>query len=741
MIQNLPAPLHLVLISRSEPDLPLGILRARDEMVEFISTDLQFSPAETRVFLDQILPTSIPAALVALLQARTEGWPAGLRLAALALQNKNPAEFEKTIQSFSGSHRYVSDYLIGEVFAAQPDPVQEFLLKTCILNRLTPSLCDALMDIHTSAATLAELERLNLFIVRLENTGDQTWYRYAPLFAESIQFLARQRLGEELLKAVFEKACAWYEYHGLVDEAIENALAAKAYDRAMQLIEKFIAIHDLSEMQTLGRWLENIPLPEILQHALICFTFAQITLYTRDRFAPATAASLEPYLAASESIWRSQGDQAHLGQLLSFRGTVIWWQAEIPKAFEFARLSLDALPESDALWRGNSQLIAGQAALIAGRVLEAQDSLLEARALSGAAQNNFGVLAAMQILSEVFYWLGELEQAELLDREILSDAVGVDSMLDDQVMASLNLSRIAYERNDIEQARIHAQRAADLGLQRLNDLLQVQACLQLALILAAENDPAGAVNLLKARQLQIQNPAWLRQIEDELAWLSLRSGDHSSLAGWLKILSVEQQEPYPSQKEARDFMLARLRMAEGRPEEAMLILEPWEQDAVSNGRVRSQVQALILKALANRTNLSKATALLNRALVIGQARGFRRIFLDEGLHMAELLQAALSVSTSRNLRLYAATLLQNFPPEMPATGLAAGSTYQTESLSQQELRVLRLLVAGYSNPAIAEQLVVSTNTIKTQVKSIYHKLNVNSRDQARDLARELKLLD
>ena len=300
LIQNLPAPLHLVLVSRSEPGLPLGLLRARDELVEFVTADLQFSPAETQAFLNELLPASLPPALVALLQARTEGWPAGLRLAALALQNKDPQEFEKTIQSFSGSHRYVSDYLIGEVFAAQPDPVQEFLLKTCMLNRLTPSLCDALMDSHTTAATLAELERLNLFIVRLEHTGDQTWYRYAPLFAELVQFLARQRLGEEALKAVFEKASVWYEYHGLVDEAIENALAAKAYDRTMQLIEKFIAIHDLSEMQTLGRWLENIPLPEILQHALICFTFAQITLYTSDRFAPATAASLEPYLAAAE---------------------------------------------------------------------------------------------------------------------------------------------------------------------------------------------------------------------------------------------------------------------------------------------------------------------------------------------------------------------------------------------------------------------------------------------------------
>jgi LuxR family maltose regulon positive regulatory protein len=195
------------------------------------------------------------------------------------------------------------------------------------------------------------------------------------------------------------------------------------------------------------------------------------------------------------------------------------------------------------------------------------------------------------------------------------------------------------------------------------------------------------------------------------------------------------------QKEARDFTLARLRLAEGRPEEVLLILEPWEQEAVSNGRVRSQVQALILQALANRTNPSKATALLNRALAIGQARGFRRIFLDEGLHLAELLQAGLLVSTSRNLRLYAAALLQNFSPEMSATGLAAGSTYQAESLSQQELRVLRLLVAGYSNPAIAEQLVVSTNTIKTQVKSIYHKLNVTSRAEAREVAHELKLLD
>ena len=741
LIQNLPAALHLLLISRGEPALPLGILRARAEIMELTSTDLQFSTAETQAFLTETLPVRLPPGLVTLLQERTAGWPAGLRLAALSLQNQPAEELEKDIQAFSGGHRFVSDYLIQEVFANQPGAVQDFLLKTCFLNRLTASLCDALIETGESAAILELLERNNLFIVRLENAGDQHWYRYNPIFAEAIQVLASQRLGEASLRLLNEKASAWYEYHGLLDEAIESALAANSYDRSMLLIEKFIEIHDLSEMHTLGRWLEHIPQTQLLLHPAICFTFAQVSLYSSDRFAAASAARLEPYLQAAEATWRSQGNQARLGQLLSFRGTVAWWQADFQKALDCARQSLDVLPESDALWRGNSLLIVTQAALNAGQVLEAQDTALEARALLGSAQNTYGVLAATQLLSEIFYWQGELEQADLLSRQILAEAVGDESMLDDQGVASLNLARTSYERNELSQAGSHARHALELAESRANELLQVQACLLLANILEAENNLAEAHELLKSRLAHIHKTALIHEIQDGMALLSIRSGDIASLAGWLKALSAQAQPASLIQKETRSFIVARLHLAEGHLQEALAVLEPWEQDAAQNGRLRSQVLALGLQALGMRANPTKAALALTQALSLGQTKGYRRIFLDEGAQMAELLQATLAGPVNRSTRVYTATLLHLFPADVPGNEKTAGSILRTEPLSQQEQRVLRLLAAGLSNPDIARELVVSTNTIKTQVKSIYHKLNVSSRSQAREVARELKMLE
>lgn len=748
LLQHLSESLHLVFITRSEPELPLGILRARDELVEIGAEDLRFSQAEAEAFLQGTLPTPLAPSTVANLLQKTEGWPAGLRLVTLASQNKRgAAEIGKLVESFSGSDRYVADYLIHEVFQNQPEETQSFLLRTSFLRRLTGSLCDAILETSHSAAVLEQLERDNLFLVQLERTGEQTWYRYNPLFAEALQYLARQRLGPASLRGLFEKASDWYEYHGLFDEAIEMALTATLFERAMTLIEKFIEIHDLSEFRTLARWLAQVPQPEVLRHPAICFTYAQVLLYSTDRFAPATAARLEPFLQAAESAWRSAGASQRLGQLLSFRGNVTWWQGELPKAFTYARQALEILPEHDVFWRGNSLLSLGYEALSAGQIQEAQDKVLEARALLGAAQNQYGVLAATQFLAEIFYWQGELESAEQLNRQIQSEAVGDESMLDDQGIAALNLAQIAYERNDLPAAEEFALHALALARQRANEMLQVGATLRLAYLQSARSEAGGGRDLLKSLEAKIQNPNLLREIQHAKAWIALRAGEAASLDWWVNLVSAENENVLPLQKEREAFTLARLRIAQGRLEEAHRLLAPWRAEAAQQGRVRSQVEALCLEALAYYadTSLPDAARAMEEALALGQAKGFRRLFLDQGPRLAALLQATLSnrspsTMLRTSLNLFAAALLHSFSPEGSSLATAAGSPVPVEALSQQELRVLRLLAAGLSNTDIARELVVSTNTVKSHVKSVYRKLNVNSRSEARDVARELKLL-
>jgi len=743
LIQHLPESLHIILITRTDPDVPLAILRARDELIEINSNNLRFNQTETEAFLSRTVRANFPASTATRLLQKTNGWVAGLRLAALSLQNKNnPIEIEKLIQSFSGSDHYVADYLIKEVFESQPESVQSFLLKTCFFRRLTGSLCDAITGEHNGAAILNQIEHDNLFIEQLEHGSNRVWYRYNSLFAESIQYLARQRLDEASIMNLFDKASDWYEYYGLLDEAIETALTAKRFERAMRLIEKFIEIHDMREFLTIGRWLENIPQQQILLHPMISLTYAQVILYSTDRFAPATATRIEPFLRAAESAWRAEKNHDRLGQLLSFRGTAVWWQGDFAKAFEYARQSLDELPEHDVLWRGNSLLMVSYEALNAGRILEAQDLILEARALLGAAQNIFGVLAALQMLSEVFFWQAEFEQSEQLNQQILAEAVGDESMLDDQGIASLGLAHIAYERNDLEGAERFATRALELGKQRANEMLQVQATIQLAHMHLAKSDLSRGRELVKSLESKIQNKILLREIQNAQALFSIRANEISSLEWWLQIISAENQNGLYLQKERETFTLVRLRIAEDKANEARDLLSHWKMDSARNGRVRSHVEALCLEALSYYVdaNLSEASRSLNEALTIGQAKGFRRVFLDEGMRMAALIQASLSTLPNRTLSLFAATLLHSFPPEIISLEGTTSSTVKIEALSQQELRVLRLLVAGLSNADIARELVVSTNTIKTQVKSIYRKLNVKSRDEAREVARELKLL-
>ena len=743
LIQHLPELIHIVLITRTDPDLHLPILRARDELIEVSANHLRFNREDAESFLKTVIPAELSSPVITQLLEKTEGWAAGLRLMALSLQNKDGTrDLEVLFQSFSGSNRYVADYLIKEVFEGQPEVTQSFLLKTCFFSRLTDSLCDAITGTNNGAKILEQLERDNLFIEQLETSGDQIWYRYSHLFAESIQYLARQRINAAVIKALFEKASVWYESHSIFDEAIETALIAQSFERAMALIEKYIEIHDLNQLITLGRWLGDIPQPEILLTPTICFAYAQVVLYSTDRFAPATAARIEPFLRAAESAWRAEDNHQRFGELLSFRGIVTWWQGDFQKAFEYAHQSLDELPEHDVLWRGNSLLIVSYEALNAGRILDAQDAILEARALLGAAQNIYGVLAAMQMLSEILYWQGELDQAEQLNQQIISEAVGDESMLDDQGVASLNLARIAYERNDLDRAEEFTIRALHLGGQRANEFLQVQAGIQLAYIHSAEDNIGHARELLKSLVAKLQNPANLREIQNARALFCIRAKDESSLEWWLKIISDENQNVLHLQKEQETFILARLRIEQGKAGEALRVIDGWINDAAVNGRVRSQVTALCLEALAYQADSDspKAVSSIIEALTIGHANGFHRIFLDEGPRMAELLQAILPSRPNRTLSLFAAALLHSFSPEAIAHLTTTSSTVHIEALSQQELRVLRLLVTGLSNADIAKELIVSTNTIKTHVKSIYRKLNVKSRKEAREMAGELKLL-
>jgi LuxR family transcriptional regulator, maltose regulon positive regulatory protein len=745
LLHHLPDTLHLLLTTRTEPDLPLSLLRARNELLEIETSSLRFTRVETEVFLQREAGSRPHPSLVDFLFQKTEGWAAGLQLILSSPQNKfDLSHAEHVRQLSSGNNQYVSDFLITEVFATRPEATQTFLLKTCFFQRLSPSLCDAITETSNSVRILQQLESDNLFITQFEHASGQPWYRYHPLFVEAVQQIARIRLNEEEITQLFVRAGDWYEHQGLYNEAAEAFISAGSITRALATMERLLEIHDISEMRTISRWLEHIPDRDILLHPAICFAYAQIILYTTDRFAYRTIIQIEPFLQAAESAWRTEGHRQRLGELLSFRGIAAWWQDDSKKAFDYVREALAELPESSVFWRGNSLLILSHEIMNEGRILDAQGIILEALALLGAAQNIFGVLAANQVRADLFYWRGVLEQAEQLCKQILSEAVGDDSMLDDQGIAYLGLARILYERNELDQSEHFARRALDLAEQRANEMLQVQATMQLALVQSAKGDMVAANETLNSLESRLKHPSRLREIQNCRALFTIQAGDPSGLGWWTQMASSESESQQISrlQKEQEAFILARMEIATGKTREALTSIYKWKIDAERNGRIRRQIEALCLEALAYHaaSNFPQAASLLIEALTLGQAHGFHRVFLDEGLSIARLLQDVLPLLPSRTLKLFATILLRSLSSEITANLTETQAAVQIEALSPQELRVLRLLSAGLSNSEIARELVVSTNTIKTQVKSIYRKLNVRSREEAGAVARELRLV-
>lgn len=745
LLDHFPATLHLVLMTRSEPPLPLARLRARDELSEFNAADLRFSLDEIQAFFQQTLRLPLSTEAIARLEARTEGWAAGLRLVALALEGRQkPTETEQFLATLAGEHRHILEYLTGEVLANQPESLQVFLLQTSVLSRLTASLCDAVTDRDDSASVLERLVRANLFLIPLGGEGDQTWYRYHTLFAEAMLHVARQRFGESGLQTLYDKAARWHAAQGFLAEAIEASIDARDFGRAATLVEQAVNVRSFSEPQTLRRWAEKLPQEMLHDHPILCLNYAMALLFTSDRYAPATATLVETPLQAAEAAWRKTEDEHRLGQVFAFRSMVAMWQGDWIRSFAWAKEALALLPEHEVYWRGISLLIASIQDMLAGKIDSVQRMALEARALCEAAQNIHGVSGVTLLLAGTFAAQTELDQAEALYRQVLDEAGDAEELLDDRGFAQLGLGTIAFERNDLAPAEQHAAQALEIAQRRPEQDVQVHASLLMARIQHARGQMAQAQETLRVLAARTHQAVWLREVQAWQARFSLDAGDLAAAQRWQATFAQHTDGVPKTQQEQEALILARMLIAEGESEAALKLLERWRRDAHAHARTRSELEIRCLQALAHAAQMDTQRALktLVRALTLAQPSGLRRVFLDEGQPMALLLQAVIPDLKKRPLATYATLLLKAFASTRSIQMLSAPtvSSLLLEPLSPQEQRVLRLLAAGLSNPEIARELVVSTNTIKTQIKSIYRKLNVNTREEAREAARQLKLL-
>ncbi len=622
---------------------------------------------------------------------------------------------------------------------------------------------------------LEHLERTNLFLVPLDSSGQ--WYRYHALFAEAMQQQAVLRLGEARLREMSRRASAWYEQQGQLAEAVEVALAAQQPERVARLIDRIVGPKLVqNEYHTLRRWMEQLPLEVLQPYPRLCLTYATAILFTSDRGAPETHARLKAPLESAEQAWRAAESQPMLGQALAFRAVATWLQGRLSQSFAIARQALELLPEDNLQWRGVTLVLVGGEELFAGRLNAARRTLSEARALCVAAGNIYGTLDSMLLLGVVCAEQGELHQAAELFQQVLAET--------EHAPMEWGLARIRWGRalvglaaldlgwNALDSAVQQAAQALDIGQAHADEDLRVHSALILAGVARARARPDEAQQRLQALAAVTGQPSLLREVRAAQAGLALALGDLAAVRRWSaasrqaltgipprknrrrgahygdirRLFSVRAEEGGAApllQQEQEVFITIRLLLAEGEAEAAQRSIEARLREAHAEGRGRGAIELQILTALAYlaQGDPTRARAALSQALKLAQPEGFRCLFLDEWRALAGPLRTLIAELDDDALAAYARALLYEMGQarsESQAT-VPAGSDLLAEPLSPQEERILRLLAAGLSNPEIAQELVVSVNTVKTHVKSIYVKLNVRTRREAREAARLLKM--
>jgi LuxR family maltose regulon positive regulatory protein len=774
LLDHLPLDMGLVLATRADPPLPLSRLRSRGALTELRQADLRFTPGEAAAFLNQTMGLELRAEEIAALEARTEGWIAGLQLASLALsgQGTPPLSGDRGVaafvEAFAGDDRYVVDYLVEEVLDRQAEAVHSFLLETSILDRLSGPLCDAVRfggaetpgssaradavrfggaetpdsaeganaGMHDdSQALLEELDRRNLFLVPLD--GKRRWYRYHRLFAD----LLRHRLHQARPKrvpALHRRASRWYEDNGFLTDAVEHALAAEDFERVAGLIEPASWAH-LSQggAATLLGWLDALPAELLHSRPRLDLLYAWALL------AAMQLEAIEARLHDVERRLPAAGPTPIRGEIATIRATLAGLRGDTPAAIELAEEALDHLPAGELHLRGILADILGAAYDASGNTEAASQAYTEAAALCQAAGNPLIALIALGNLARLQEMQGRLRQAADTCYQALELAAGLQGEPPPSVgMAEAGLGKLAYEWDELDDAARHLEAAIERG--RRGGIVELVAagCAALAPVYQARGDLEGVTALIEEAERLVQtvgiSAGSRAQVAATRARLWLQQGDLEATAGWASGLAVD--DDYDPLRQVEVIALARLLLAlapsePDRLEDALRLLEDLLRATEAQGWMGQALEILVLQAVALQMagEPEQAMDALVRALSLGEPEGYVRTFLDLGAPMRELLQAA----ARRGIRpAYVERLLARATGE---TAPAAPSPL-VEPLSDRELEVLRLIAAGLSNREVARELVITPGTAKWHAHNIYGKLGVHSRTQAVARARELGLL-
>jgi LuxR family transcriptional regulator, maltose regulon positive regulatory protein len=794
LIEHLPPRLHLVIATRSDPPLPLTRLRARDELTELRATDLRFSREEAAAFLMGSMGLPLTTQDVAALETRTEGWIAGLQLAALAMRDRtNLAAF---INAFTGSNRFVMDYLASEVLERLPAQLQTFVFQTAILDRLCGPLCDAVIGIENqklkienvaidqehsqfsisnSQFLLEELDRTNMFIVPLDD--ERKWFRYHHLFAEVAQGRLLAQSGALAVATLHRRASAWYEGAGFVAEAVQHALAVHDWERAIRVIEQsgYVGIVR-GQLQTVRGWLNTLPDDLVRSRAWLCILHAITLLFTNQ------LAAAEDRLQAAEQCMQADTPiaQAQImrGHVATIRGAIVHFSGNLAASVALAKRALELLPATEVLSRPLALVLAAHAYCVSGDVTPATErAALASIEPVRASGNLLAYLGALLNIAELQVVQGRLRQAAANYREAAHVALGTGGlqMLVGSPAYSFGMADLLREWNDLAGAEQHMAQGMELIQGALTVHADVAALgyITQARLQQAGGDPAGAQAALAtfvdlARQRHFDDLVMARALAAQ-AQLAILDGNLPAAIQWMLDCGIRPSDDLSYGREVEYLTLARVLIAQRRSDpaggfihDALDLLERLRQAAATGGRMRAVIESHMLQALALDTQGDQNAALttLAQALTLAAPEGYVRLFVDEGAPMNVLLTGCrLQIAQRRHdesnrqggrLLAYIDTLLAAFP-RTEGRGLRAEvlaptpsvfspqSSALVEPLTAREREVLRLVADGASNGEIAEQLVIAVGTVKRHINNLFSKLGVQSRTQAVRAARDLQL--
>ncbi len=748
LIAHLPAQMHLVITTRADPPLPLARLRARDKLTELRANDLRFTAQEAAAFLTQVMGLDLSAEEVAALEKRTEGWIAGLQIAALSMQShQDTREF---IQAFSGSHRHILGYLADEVLNQRPKGTLDFLLQTSILERLCGPLCDAVTGGSGGQAILESLEHANLFIIALDNQG--VWYRYHPLFAEVLQARLQQSQHERVPE-LHRRAGSWHAQQGMMDEAVRHTLAGADYEKAACLIENLAGnMLRQGSSASLIKWLDAMPEETVRASPRLClaraWTFLWGPVFSLERAdewgqralnEKAPGLNLEPELE---------------GEVYALKALIAADRVELALSRELANRALEYLP-ADSPWLGTTTFCLGSALYAAGEFSAASTVLTEALQLSQANGSLYIQLIAASFLADMQVYQGYLGRAMELYLQVLAWS---DSSIPQKgaLVAHAGLAKVLYEQDQLDAALAHAQS----GIEQLEQVGGPGAALWLYRTLARVQQAKGtwtgaleALDRVYQSGQSAQIPFVMAQAAALRAQVLLAQGNLEAATLWAADSGLDSKDSEASHSGLRELeylTFARVLAARGLHLEALSLLERLLETSLAEGRRGSTIEILALQGLAFQTegNATRALECLEHALILAEPEGYLRVFVDEGEPMRRLLADLQSIlkqkvsttvdNSSLRLLAYTEKLLSVFPNPNQVTPNEIGT--MLEPLSEREMEILRLISTGLTNQEIAHTLVIAVSTVKSHINNLYGKLGTQRRAQAIAIARKWGLL-